>query len=75
MTSFLLNNARKYGLTMRELEVMSYIAKGKTSKQIAVELSISVKTVDNHRTNIRVKTGCHNAVEIALFAMKNVLVE
>ena len=49
-------------LTPRELEVLAKIAEGKSSKEIAVELGISFKTVVTHRTNIMKKFGARNVV-------------
>lgn len=66
----LLETARRKRLTMRELEIMCHIATGKSSKEIANSLSISEKTVNNHRTSIKSKTGLRNGVEITLFILK-----
>jgi FixJ family two-component response regulator len=52
--------ARLDGLTARELEVLNLVVDGVPSKQIAGRLSISVKTVDVHRTRIREKTGAES---------------
>ncbi len=62
------------GLSIRELEVLRLIAKGRTNPQIAVELIISVNTVQRHVSNILAKTGLANRAEAASYATRNGLV-
>jgi DNA-binding NarL/FixJ family response regulator len=62
-------------LTPREREVVAGIAAGRTTKEIAAGLGISVKTVDTHRQHIMEKLGCHRATEIVLYALKTGLVK
>lgn len=50
------NNSNSFGLTEREIEIINYISKGYTNKQIAKELDISVRTVETHRYNLKSKT-------------------
>lgn len=57
-----------YGLTEREREVLTSIARGKLNKQIAGELNISVRTVESHRSAIRQKTGGGNAAMLTKIA-------
>lgn len=57
-------------LTMREKEILSCIANGLSSKQIADRLSISLNTVSNHRKNMLLKTGARNSVELLLKNMR-----
>jgi DNA-binding NarL/FixJ family response regulator len=52
-------------LTAREFEVFHMIGRGLTARAVAQHLSISVKTVNTHRENIRKKLGLRNAVELA----------
>ncbi len=52
-------------LTPRENEVLEYMMQGKTSKQIARELVISVRTVDFHRRNILEKMSIDNPIQLA----------
>jgi DNA-binding CsgD family transcriptional regulator len=52
-------------LTERELELLELIAHGQSSKQIAINLGISIKTVCNHRTNLMAKAGAANAAELS----------
>lgn len=54
-------------LTKREFEILTLISKGYLSKQIAVTLKISINTVNNHRRNILLKTGCSNTFEAIKF--------
>jgi two-component system response regulator NreC len=61
-------------LTDRECEVLRLIAQGKRNKEIAVELSVSVNTVETHRKHIMEKLDLHNTAEIVRFAVrKNVV--
>jgi DNA-binding NarL/FixJ family response regulator len=70
-------SARKknFGLTPRELEVVSAIVAGYTNKDIAEKFSISEQTVKHHLTNIFDKLGVYNRLELAIFALDNRLVE
>ncbi|WP_332739077.1 response regulator transcription factor [Hydrogenophaga sp.] len=52
-------------LTARETEILDFIARGLTSKQIARELNISPYTVNTHRDNLRRKLGAHNGAQLA----------
>ena len=51
-------------LTVREKEILSYIARGLSSKQIAARLYISINTVANHRRNMLRKKGAHSSAEL-----------
>jgi two-component system response regulator NreC len=62
-------------LSDREKQVLRLIAEGNTSKQIAEMLSISVKTVIAHRTNLMQKLGIHNRVQLINFAIAHGLVQ
>ena len=57
-------------LTPRELEVMGYIIRGYTSRQIAETLFISARTVEGHRASVFGKLGLKNRVELVEFAEK-----
>jgi DNA-binding NarL/FixJ family response regulator len=60
-----------YGpLTPREREVFHLVVEGKTTKEIAGALGISVKTADNHRTRLMEKLGVHNTAELVRLAAK-----
>jgi DNA-binding NarL/FixJ family response regulator len=62
-------------LTPRELEVVKLIAESHTSKEIAEELFISVKTVERHRQNILDKLGMSDRVELTRYAIRRGLVQ
>ena len=61
-------------LTPREREVLTYIADGYTSREIADTLVISIKTVDRHRENIMGKLNLHNRVELVKYAIEKGLI-
>ena len=61
-------------LTKRELQVLQLIAKGKTNKEIASILHLSVKTVEFHRVRLMQKLRVHTAAELAVAALRNHLV-
>lgn len=56
-------------LSAREREIAERVAAGQHSRQIAQELGLSVRTVDNHRNNIYRKTGCRNSAQLTLWAL------
>jgi DNA-binding CsgD family transcriptional regulator len=57
------------GLSARELEVAALIARGKTSREIAEALVISIRTADTHATHIRDKLDLRSRAEIAAWAV------
>ncbi|HKQ61052.1 MAG TPA: response regulator transcription factor [Candidatus Polarisedimenticolaceae bacterium] len=60
-----------YGaLTPREREVFHLVTEGKTTKEIAALLGISVKTAENHRTRVMDKLGVHNTAELVRYAAR-----
>lgn len=61
------NNLPK--ISRRELEVLRYLAIGYSSKQIAAELSIAIKTTDNHRQNLLHKTNTKSTGELIAYAI------
>jgi DNA-binding NarL/FixJ family response regulator len=62
-------------LTPRELQVLKLIAEAHTSKEIAAELVISVKTVERHRQNILDKLGMSDRVELTRYAIRRGLIQ
>jgi two-component system, NarL family, response regulator NreC len=58
-------------LSNREREVLQLISEGKTNKEIAVRLNLSVYTVDSHRGKIMEKLNLHSTGELVRFAIKN----
>jgi two-component system response regulator NreC len=62
-------------LTDREREVLQLIAEGKTNKEIAGALSLSVNTVETHRKHLMEKLDLHNTAELVRFAIRERLVQ
>jgi len=62
-------------LTPRELQVLKLIAEAYSSKEIAKELVISVKTVERHRQNILDKLGMSDRVELTRYAIRRGLIQ
>lgn len=62
-------------LTAREREVLQLIAEGRTNKEIAAALRLSVYTVDAHRGRIMEKLNLHGAGEVVRFAMRHGLID
>ena len=63
------------GLTDREREVLQLIAEGHTNKEIADLLSLSVRTVQNHRAHIMEKLGMHDRGELIKYAIQKGIIE
>jgi DNA-binding NarL/FixJ family response regulator len=62
-------------LTSREREIVQLLAEGKSSKEVAVALGISVKTAETHRANIMRKLEMHSVSEVVRYAVKNLIIE
>jgi DNA-binding NarL/FixJ family response regulator len=62
-------------LTTREAEVLQLIAEGFSNKQIAGELSISIKTVEKHRQQVMNKLGIHDVAGLTRYAISKGMVE
>lgn len=62
-------------LSPREIEVLKLIALGYTNRQIAEALTISVRTVESHRANIRDKLGLHSRVDLVRYAREHGLIQ
>lgn len=61
-------------LTKREMEVLALVAAGKSNKDIAEALFISVKTVETHKTHVLIKLGLNNNAELVRYAVKNKII-
>ncbi len=61
-------------LTAREKEVLQLLAEGKSNKEVAAILDVSLHTVESHRTNLMQKLNLHNTAEIVLYAVRKNLV-
>jgi len=57
-------------LTDREREILQLVAEGKTNKEIANKLNLSLYTVDTHRTHILQKLNLHSVPEVILYAVR-----
>ena len=66
---------KTYGLTPRELEVVSCIVEGCSNRDIAKQFTISEETVKRHLSNVFDKTGVSTRLELALFSIAHKLVE
>ena len=62
-------------LTARELEIVHLLAGGKSSKEVAETLKISVKTAETHRANIMRKLELHSVSELVRYAIRNQIIE
>jgi DNA-binding NarL/FixJ family response regulator len=62
-------------LTPREREVIQLLAEGKTTKEVAVTLKLSVKTAETHRTNLMRKLDLHSVADLTLYAVRNNIVQ
>jgi DNA-binding NarL/FixJ family response regulator len=62
-------------LTTREREIVQLLAEGKSSKEVASSLNISVKTAETHRANIMRKLQIHTVSELVRYAIRNQIVE
>ena len=62
-------------LTPREREIVQLLAEGKSNKEVAVALGISVKTAETHRTNIMRKLDLHSLSDLVRYAIRNKIIE
>lgn len=69
-----LTGERTRALTPREREVLQHICDGRSNREIAAALDLSVNTVAVHRANIMNALGVHNAAELVAYALQNGLV-
>jgi len=69
-----LRGERNSGLTQRELQILQLIVNGKSNKEIAAQLELSVNTVAVHRATIMDALGIHKTAELVVYAIRNGLV-
>lgn len=62
-------------LTAREREILQLIAESHSTKEVAAKLNISVKTAENHRTNLMKKLDLHDVASLTRYAIEHGLVE
>ena len=66
---------RILGLSMRQIEVLVYLAQGHTVKEIASIMHLSAKSVDSHKYRIMKRLDIHDRVHLARFAIREGLIE
>jgi len=62
-------------LTAREREIVQLLAEGKSNKEVATTLGVSIKTVDAHRANIMHKLNLHSVTDLVRYAIRNTIIE
>ena len=62
-------------LTAREREIVQLLAEGKSTKEVATVLGLSVRTADTHRTNVMRKLDIHSVSELVRYAIRNRIIE
>ena len=83
LEGYLGKNANKEGpdeidpsrLTARQREIVQLLAEGKSSKEVATALDISVKTAETHRANIMRRIDCHSITELVRYAVRNHIIQ
>jgi len=66
---------RSSTLTEREREVLRYLALGRSKKEIARIMHLSIKTIENHTSNLMARLNIHDRVELARFAIREGLIQ
>jgi DNA-binding NarL/FixJ family response regulator len=62
-------------LTPRQREIVQLLAEGKSSKEVAAALDLSVKTAETHRANIMRRLDCHSVSELVRYAIRNNIIQ
>lgn len=62
-------------LTAREGEILQLVAEGKSSKEVACHLNLTVKTAETRRSNIMRKLGLHSIAELVVYAVRNNIIQ
>jgi DNA-binding NarL/FixJ family response regulator len=62
-------------LTPRQREIVQLLAEGKSSKEVAAVLGVSVKTAETHRANIMRRLDCHSVSELVRYAVRNNIIQ
>jgi DNA-binding NarL/FixJ family response regulator len=82
LTSFINNGARpaalaspRSRLTARQREIAQLLAEGRTTKEVASMLNLSVKTAETHRANLMRRLNCHSAADLVRYALRNQIIE
>ena len=69
------NDVPSSRLTPRQREIVQLLAEGKSSKEVAVALNLSVKTAETHRANIMRRLNCHSVSELVRYAIRNNIIQ
>jgi len=69
------NRSARNRLTPREREILQLLAEGKSNKEVASFLGISVKTAETHRANIMLKMDFHSITELVRYAVRNKIIQ
>jgi DNA-binding NarL/FixJ family response regulator len=69
------DSTRATGLTTRQLEILRHLARGESVKSVAKKLDLSPKSVDNQKFRIMTKIGVRDKVNLALYAVREGLIE
>jgi DNA-binding NarL/FixJ family response regulator len=70
-----LSQASRSRLTPREREIVQLLAEGKSNKEVAGDLGISVKTAETHRANIMLKLDFHSITDLVRYAVRNKIIQ
>lgn len=62
-------------LTPRQREILQLLAEGKSSKEVASALGLSVKTAETHRANIMSRLNCHSVSDLVRYAIRNQIIQ
>jgi len=62
-------------LTPREREILQLLAEGKSNKEVAGFLGISVKTAETHRANVMLKLDFHSITDVVRYAVRNKIIQ
>jgi DNA-binding NarL/FixJ family response regulator len=69
------NQSSRSRLTPREREIVQLLAEGKSNKEVAGYLGISVKTAETHRANIMLKLDFHSLADVVRYAVRNHIIQ
>ena len=69
------SQAGGFRLTGRQREIVQLLAEGKSSKEVATALGLSVKTAETHRANIMRRLDCHSVTALVRYAIRNHIIE
>ena len=62
-------------LTPRQREIVQLLAEGRSSKEVAVALGLSIKTAETHRANIMTRLNCHSISELVCYAVRHHIIQ